>query len=218
VICRPHIPAILSSVASIAALVSASMLVVGCSSHPGRIDGVKIDVQAAAERIMAEFDTDHSGGLSQNELASVPAVNVNRKWYDADHDEQISQEELRKGLRDIFNPKDGLLSVSCVVTRNGQPLSGAQVKFVPMPELDGVVPPASGVTDNRGAAFLTLADADRPRNTPPRVAVVRPGLYLVEVTHDQIKIPEEYNAKTKLGREVSGFSTAGGPMKIQLRF
>jgi hypothetical protein len=194
------------------------MLVVGCSSHPGRIDGVKIDVQAAAERIMAEFDTDHSGGLSQNELASVPAVNVNRKWYDADHDEQISQEELRKGLRDIFNPKDGLLSVSCVVTRNGQPLSGAQVKFVPMPELDGVVPPASGVTDNRGAAFLTLADADRPRNTPPRVAVVRPGLYLVEVTHDQIKIPEEYNAKTKLGREVSGFSTAGGPMKIQLRF
>ena len=217
-ICRPYIPAFLASAANSTALVCALILVAGCSSHPGRIEGVKVDVKAAAERIMAEFDKDHSGGLSQEELASVPAVNVNRKWYDADHDEKISQEELRKGLRDIFNPKDGLLSVACEVTRNGQPLSGAQVKFVPMPELDGAVPPASGVTDNRGAAFLTLADADRPRNTPPRVPVVRPGLYLVEVTHDQIKIPEEYNAKTKLGREVSGFSTAGGTMKIQLKF
>ena len=91
----------------------------------------------------------------------MPAVNVNRKWYDADKNGQISQEELRKGLRDIFNPKDGLLSVACEVTRNGQPLSGALVKFVPMPELDGAIPSASGVTDSHGSAFLNLADEDR---------------------------------------------------------
>jgi hypothetical protein len=190
----------------------------GCSAQPPRIVGVKIDVQQAAERIMAEFDKDHNGSLSEEELAAVPAVNGNRKWYDADKDGQISQEELRKGLRDIFNPKDGLLSVACEVTRNGQPLPGAVVKFVPMPELDGAIPSASGVTDKHGSAFLNLADEDRPKNTPPRIPVVRPGLYLVEVTHDHIKIPEEYNSKTEIGKEVSGFTTAGGALKIQLKF
>jgi len=190
----------------------------GCNAQPSRIAGVKIDVQHAAERIMAEYDKDHNGSLSQEELAAVPAINANRKWYDADKDGQISQEELRKGLRDIFNPKDGLLSVACEVTRNGQPLTGAVVKFIPMPELDGAIPPASGITDTQGSAFLNLADEDRPKNTPSRIPVVRPGLYLVEVTHDQLKIPEEYNSKTKLGKEVSGFTTAGGALKIQLKF
>src|SRR6476620_1653642 len=138
----------------------------GCNLQPSRIAGVKIDVQHAAERIMAEYDKDHNGSLSQEELAAVPAINANRKWYDADKDGQISQEELRKGLRDIFNPKDGLLSVACEVTRNGQPLTGAVVKFIPMPELDGAIPPASGITDTQGSAFLNLADEDRPKNTP----------------------------------------------------
>src|SRR5262245_54219625 len=162
------------------------MLLVGCTGQPSRIAGVEIDVKATAERIIGEFDKDQNGNLSSDELTLVPAVNANRKWYDADRDGQVSQEELRKGLRDIFNPKDGLLSVACEVTRNGQPLSGAQVKFVPMPELEGAIPPASGVTDDRGSAFMNIADPDRPPNTPPRVPVVRPGLYLVEVTHDQI--------------------------------
>jgi EF hand len=192
-------------------------ILAGCNTYPSRIAGVKIDVARAAERIMGEYDKNHDGSLSQDELAAVPPVNSNRRWYDADNDGQISQEELRKGLRDIFNPKDGLLTVVCGVTRNGQPLSGANVKFVPLPELDGAIPPASGITDSHGSAFMNVADADRPPNTPARIPVVRPGLYLVEITHDQLKIPDEYNSKTKIGKEVSGFTTAG-PMGIQLKF
>ena len=194
------------------------MIFVGCDAQPSRIAGVKIDVKQVAERIVAEYDKNHDGSLSENELAAVPPVNVNRNWYDANKDGKISTEELRNGLRDIFNPKDGLLSVVCAVTRNGQPLSGANVKFVPLPELDGAIPSASGVTDKQGTTMLNLADNDRPSHTPTRIPVVRPGLYLVEITHDQLKIPDEYNSKTKIGKEVSGFTTAGGPLKIQLKF
>jgi len=193
-------------------------LVAGCSTGPSRIAGVQIDVDRAANRIMAQYDTNHDGSLSPEELAAVPAIDINRRWYDADNDNRISQTELRNGLRDIFNPKDGLLSVACEVTHNGQPVSGATVKFVPLPELDGAIPPASGVTDKNGATMLNLAESDRPTNTPKRIPVVRPGLYLVEVTHDQLKIPDEYNSKTKLGKEVSGYTTAGGPIQIRLKF
>ena len=87
-----------------------------------------------------------------------------------------------------------------------------------MPELEGAIPPASGTTDSHGSVFLDLAESDRPPNTPARIPVVRPGLYLVEVTHDQLKIPDEYNSKTKIGTEVSGYTTAGGAIKIQLKF
>jgi len=194
------------------------LLFIGCFGQTSRIAGVHIDVQRAADRMMAEYDKNHDGFLSQDELAALPPVNVNRKWYDADRDGKISAEELRKGLRDIFNPKDGLLTVVCEVTRNGQPLTGANVKFVPLPELDNVIPPASGVSDSHGSAVLNLPDEDRPPHTPARIPVVRPGLYLVEVTHDQLKIPDEYNARTTIGKEVSGNTTAGGPLKIQLKF
>ena len=55
-------------------------------------------MQQAAERIIAEFDKDHNGSLSQDELAAVPAVNVNRKWYDADKNGQISWNKPEGGL------------------------------------------------------------------------------------------------------------------------
>jgi hypothetical protein len=193
-------------------------MLVGCTGQPSRIGAIKIDVAQTAKMIFANYDKDLNESLSPEELIAVPPINAKRNWYDADENGQISVDELRKGLQAIFNAKDGLLSVPCEVTRNGKPLAGANVKLVPLPELEGVIPPASGTTDKQGAAMLNVDQADRPANTPERIAVVRPGLYLVQVTHDQIRIPDEYNVKTKLGNEISRFTTAGGPMKIQLKF
>lgn len=190
----------------------------GCNQGPGRIPGVDVSVERVAENIVHEYDKDGSGTLSQKELASVPAVEVNRSWYDVDHDGEISTSELRAGLAVIFDAKIGLLSAWCNVSRNGRPLPGALVEFVPLPELQGAVPPASATTDDQGIAKMAVADDDLPANSPRSLSLVRPGLYLVKVTHPTISIPPKYNTDTTLGKEISNHSTASGPLKINLKF
>jgi hypothetical protein len=196
----------------------ALMFLIGCSSQPPGVPGVEIDAESVSATIIDSYDANKNGSLSQDELASAPPISSKHSWYDADHNGQISADELRKGLEAIFDPRVGLVTFACEVTRNGQPLSGADVKFVPLPALEGAIPPASGVTDRQGVVMPGLTPEDLPDHSPTRVPFMRPGLYLVQVTHEQLDVPEQYNVKTILGKEVSGFTTAGGPMKIQLKF
>ena len=193
-------------------------ILAGCNSHPPGILGIVIDAQGVGEAIVQACDKNHDGLLSADELAAVPPIRDNRNWYDTDNDGLLSANEVRAGLNAIFDPKVGLLSYSCRVLHNGKPLSGAQVKFVPLPELKDVVPVASGVTDEFGAVELNLAPEARPANTPPRIAVMRAGLYLVQVTHPDSSIPDKYNANTTLGAEVSRFTTAGTGKTFRLDF
>ncbi len=195
-----------------------AFLVTGCSNHPPGVAGVSVDAGGISRKIIDQYDLNHDGKLSEQELASLPPIAGNRSWYDGDHDGQISGDELRAGLAAIFDPKVGLLTYQCSVSRNGQPLTGANVKFVPLPALQGVIPPVTGVTDKDGCAELSLAAEDRPANAPARIAMVRPGLYLIEITHPEIEIPEEYNVNTTLGQEISRFTTAGSGKAIRLKF
>jgi hypothetical protein len=205
-----HLLAFAGSVALVSTL--------GCGSQLPGVPAVDIDAEHVSTAIIDSFDADKNGSLSKEELASAPPIGSKHEWYDADRNGQISSIELRKGLDAIFDPRVGLLTFSCEVTRNGRPLPEANVLFVPMSPLENDIPPAKGVTDRQGIATVGLSPEDLPENSPTRVPVMRPGLYLVQVTHDQFDVPEQYNTKTTLGKEVSGFTTAGGPMKIQLKF
>jgi YD repeat-containing protein len=182
------------------------------------VPGVRVDAERISQAILEQYDQDRDGRLSQGELASLPPIAGNRSWYDYDKDGQISGDELRAGLTEIFDPKVGLLTFNCSVTRNGKPLSGANVRFVPLPALQDAIPPVAGVTDKFGCAEMALAAEDLPANAPTRVALVRPGLYLVQITHPEMSVPEEYNVSTKLGQEVSRFTTAGASKAIRLNF
>jgi EF hand len=201
-----------------AAVASGVLIVMGCSPHPPGIAGIQIDTGEVSQAIFLAHDKDQNGLLSAEELTAVPAIGGNRSWYDTDHDGQLSASELEAGLKAIFDPRVGLLTYSCGVTRKGQPLAGATVKFVPLPALKDVLPPASGVTDKRGHVDLALAPEDLPANAPTRVPELRPGLYFVEVTHPTISIPDQYNVNTTLGEEVSRFTTVGGGKEIRLDF
>ena len=86
---------------------------------------------------------------------------------------------------------------------SAQPLSGAEVRFVPLPALQDVLPIGTGATDSDGVAMISAAEDELPSAAPKVAGLMPPGLYLVEVTHPTTKIPEKYNRQTVLGKEVS---------------
>jgi hypothetical protein len=94
--------------------------------------------------------------------------------------------------------KLGRMSLRCSVMQDGQPLAGANVKFVPERFLGDNMPEASGKTDENGNAMLSV-----PPETPTDLPGVPPGFYRVEITKPGVDIPPQYNTKTVLGQEVA---------------
>ncbi len=199
---------------AVAALVAAT----GCSGRPGPVDVVAVDAVAGSQQLIAANDKNGDGVLSQDELAALGAVRERFDVYDADGNGQIAQAELAENLARVFDGRTGLLSASCRVTRNGQPLVGAYVYFIPIALIADSVPIASGVTEHGGVAKLSIQKEDLPKNAPPVSGLIRPGLYSVEIVHPTLKVPEIYNKQTTLGQEVTPETCAGGPLQVALKF
>jgi hypothetical protein len=189
----------------------------GCGSGPAAIQAVSVDIDEVAEQLMAEFDKDSSGGLSQAEIEAAPPIADRMARFDIDRNGEIILEELTKNLARIFDPESALVGATCVVRRNGQPLSGAEVRFIPLDVLKDVVPAADGVTDSNGAAMISAAREELPDTAPNVPGLMRPGLYLVEVTHKDFKIPDKYNRQTILGKEISGETVFRGNIVVDLK-
>jgi EF hand len=190
----------------------------GCSGQRGAVGGVAVDPGEASRSLIAERDKDGDGSLSSDELDGLAAISGRMDKFDHDHDGKISQLELQENLARVFDGRTGLLSATCQVTRNGRPLSGAYVYFVPIPLIEKVIPVASGVTDAGGVAKLSIQKEDLPKNAPSVSGLIRPGLYFIEIKHPTVNVPEQYNSKTTLGQEISPETCAGGPIRLALKF
>jgi hypothetical protein len=92
----------------------------------------------------------------------------------------------------------GRMQLDCTVLRKGQPLAGAEVKFVPESFLGDDIKTASGKTSANGRARLSIPVTNR--KDPPGIAL---GLYRVEITKPGDNIPAKYNSETILGQEVA---------------
>ena len=196
-----------------------ALMFFGCSSGPARIYAISVDPSSLSKQVLADFDMDSSGTLSSVELEKLPPIHQNWSEYDTDKNNEISAAELEARFKLIFNPDVGLVPASCSLTRNGRPISGAEVRFVPPKFLEGILPVAHGVTDDNGSARLNLDPDDMPkslRNT--RIAVMRPGIYFVEVTHPKLTIPSQYNTQTQIGKEVSSEVLKLVGLPIDLKF
>jgi len=190
--------------------------ITACNSGPARIPPVNVNVDAVLSELMSEFDTDRNGSLSRGELAAMPPLADCLSHCRRDSKDEISVEELAATLRRIFDPRTAVVSASCLVRCNGQPLSGANVKFVPLPVFKNKLSVGTGITDSDGYATIAAAPEDLP-NAAPKIALITPGLYLVEVTHPSKQIPEKYNRQTVLGREVSTDTVYRGKLGVDLK-
>jgi hypothetical protein len=175
----------------------------GCNRAPTGIAPPKWDPAAAADQGIAAYDTSGDQKLSKEELKKSPGLLSALKHFDRDGDGSISHDELKTGLHEIRQQEAALVEISCIVTRDGQPLEGATVQFVPEDFMSADVKPATGVTDRTGATSPSVSEETIPAEYRGRVRGVPSGVFRVVVTHPQVSIPARYNTETELGRIIS---------------
>ena len=161
----------------------------------------QIDAATAAAEAIRQFDTNHDDKLSGKELRRCPGLAAAIDKIDPSGKREITAAKIAARIRAWKASKLARMSFGCKVTRNGKPLEGAKVEFVPERFLGKNVKTAKGKTDARGFAMLSVPIIS-PTNwcDPPGVA---PGFYRVEITKAGEKIPTKYNTQTILGQEVA---------------
>ena len=174
----------------------ACALAAGCSSR--RVSAPSLDPAEAGRQALADYDRNTDGSLDAAEIDHSPALKSCLKTLDRNKDGRLSADEIAARVTAYQESRIGLMAVACQVTLDGAPLAGAAVEFVPEKFLGPAAKPAAGVTDNRGSVTLQVAGHDLPG--------VPCGFYRVTVSKKdgagKETLPERYNTKTVLGREV----------------
>jgi hypothetical protein len=160
-----------------------------------RLYAPKIDAVAAGAEAIKQFDANNDGKLNGAELDRCPGLKTAIDQIDPSGNGEITAEMIAARIKAWQDSKVGRMSLGCVVLRNGKPLAGAEVKFVPEKFLGPNLKTAAGETDKNGVAMIALPD-----DPPPGLA---PGFYRVEITKAGETIPAKYNTDTILGREVA---------------
>ena len=188
---------------------SLALLLTSCSGRAARLRPPDIDPQSAAAEAISLYDVSGDGNLSGAELLACPGINSSFDLYDTDANGMISAEEIAARLRSLTQFKTALTSLRVRVRLNGQPLGGADVKFVPEKYLGNEVKPAYGTTNRSGSASVSVAEEDLPKSQRGYRGV-HYGTYKVVITHPDRAIPAKYNAETTLGYETA----VGNPIAV----
>ena len=187
-------------------------LLAGCGAGtPARISPPRIDAAGAAAAALQQYDKNHDGKLSGAELDACPALKSALPDMGDGKQDSITAEMIAERIKTWQRTNVGRKATSCKVTRNGQPLAGAQVTLVPETFLGPSLPTGHGTTDANGRASLSIAT--RGADDPPGMPC---GFYRVEITKPGDKIPARYNTATTLGDEVA-VPKRGGEVHALLR-
>ncbi len=181
-------------------LLSAVLLMsAGCGGGQSRLaaPGVAGD---ASEAAIAKYDNDGDGAIGGNELDLCPALKSSLKRADQDGDGKISAAEIDERIAVWKKSGLALTRLAVTVKQNGQPVTDAEVTFVPEDFLGTGIKQAQGTTDADGVAHMRISD-------DPDEAGVHLGYYRVEVSKIQPSgkesLPARNNAKTEHGVEVA---------------
>jgi hypothetical protein len=164
---------------------------------PKRIYPPKIDAEAAGKKAIEMFDADKDGKISGEELWKCPGLKAAMSMVDPQGTGEVTAEMITARIKAWQASRLGRMSLRCMVTHRGEPLAGAEVKFVPEKFLGKNMKTAGGVTDPNGVAMLSIPLDD---GGPPGVP---PGFYRVEINKQGTKISAKYNKDTIFGQEVA---------------
>lgn len=184
---------------------------VGCSGSPGALYPPRVNAASAAKAALRESDRDGDGKLSKQEWSASPVLAAVAKRYDTNGDSMLDVAEIRQGIEEWQANAVGPRSVSFTVRLDGRPLPGATVRLVPASFFGPDVKEASDETGPNGGGHLTMAPEDMPKHAP-KIPLVQPGLYRVEIRHPSRNVPARYNTETTLGIEIT--SSNPGPEGI----
>jgi hypothetical protein len=157
-----------------------------------------INASAAGTEAIAMFDTNKDGKIDGAELDKCPGLKAALKQVDP-AGQGVTADLITARIKAWQNSNLARMSPRCQVMHNGQPLVGADVKFVPEKFLGQNMQVASGKTDKTGMVPILSVPTKGPGD-PPGVA---PGFYRVEITAPGMNIPAKYNTETTLGQEVA---------------
>jgi hypothetical protein len=199
-----------------ALLAFCAVLTSGCNQGPQEAEKPEVNGAAAAARALELYDANSDQALDQEEMAKCPPLASARDSYDVNKDGRLAADEIAARLDALAGPRSAFVGVTCAVSFSGRSLEGAVVKLRPVEMLAENLPPAEGTTDESGAASPTIA-GDRLPPDLANASLVFPGLYHVEITHPQAKIPARYNTATELGWEIDPSSRTGTSARFDLK-
>jgi hypothetical protein len=188
----------------IALSLAATIVALGCSSGPSRVEAPSIDADGAATGALEMYDKDADGAIAGSELDAAPAIKAAMATIDANKDEKVTADEITSRIEAWQATTYGIMPLGVTFTMDGQPLDGASVTFEPEPFLGDDIKAGVGETTLSGQVMPTVPAEQRPSSdTPAGLAL---GLYRIRVSkkvNGEETIPAEYNTKTILGQEIS---------------
>jgi hypothetical protein len=140
-----------------------------------------------------------NGAIEGEELDKVPALKTTLKRVDKDGDGKVTAEEIQQRVESWRASKTALMRFVVTVERNGQPIEGATVTFIPESFLGESLKTAKGVTRGSGSAAIEIS-------RDPDESGIQLGYYRIEVTKPDASgkesIPARFNTETELGAEI----------------
>lgn len=186
----------------------AAVLFSGCTSE--RVEAPAFSPAGAAAQAIALYDKNGDGLLDEKELERCPALLEALPKIDTSGDKRLSADEIAERLKQIQEANIGIMTVTCKVVLDNQPLEGAMVRLIPEPFMGPAVQPACGVSDENGAVNLRIDGQSFPG--------VHCAFYRVQITKDggngKDLLPARYNTQTTLGAEVAPDMRGGLVFKL----
>jgi hypothetical protein len=195
---------------------AAALLIVGCSSGPGRVEPPSISASGAASEAIELYDKDSDGFIAGAELDAVPGIKAAMTMVDSSNDGKVSVDEIEARISAWQDSNIGVMAIKCTATLDGRPLTDAVITFEPESFLGDDVKAGVGDMGASGSAMMSIPKDQRPtQDTPPGMQL---GFYRVRISKksgDKETIPPQYNVETTLGQEVAPDDPAIAGQKVR---